>query len=113
MRMKLIGMKELLLNFLRELVIDMFTTYGTPLQFRRRPSLVSPNVRLVGLNHWICGTEAGNGRQDKSRNCKQCTKEGCKDNKTVFMCEKCAVPLHTNCFKKYHTELTSEFECQY
>ncbi len=104
MRMKVTGKKEPFLDFLRELVIDMFTTHGTPPQFRRRPSSVSPDIRLDGLNHWICGTEVGNGGYAKRRNCKQCTKEGRKDNKTVFMCEKCAVPLHTNCFKKYHTE---------
>ena len=97
--MKVTGKKEPFLDFLRELVIDMFTTHGRPPQFKKRPSVVSPLTRWDGLNHWICGTELDHGGRAKRRNCKQCTNEGRKDNKTVFMCEKCSVPLHTNCFK--------------
>jgi hypothetical protein len=56
-------------------------------------------TRFDGFNHWIGGTEMGENGQAKRRNCKQCTLDGHKDNKTVFLCEKCEVPLHTHCFK--------------
>ena len=45
---------------------------------------------------------AGIALHQRRRNCKQCTLDGSKDNKTVYMCEKCKVPLHTYCFKRYH-----------
>ncbi len=86
-----------------------------------------PDRRFDGLNHWIVSTGSsneqncegerpkpkrcsckkngeGDGEGEKSkpkrRNCKQCTLDGSKDNKTVYMCEKCKVPLHTLCFKR-------------
>ena len=61
-------------------------------------------IRFDGKNHWIVSTELDQKGQAKRRNCKQCTLEGKKDLKSVNMCEKCKMPLHVHCFKKYHVK---------
>ncbi len=128
LRMHITGNKEPFMDFLRELVIEIFVVHGKPPSISRRPSLAPPDGRFDGVNHWIVSTgpsneqngegdgerpqakrrSSKNGEGDgekpkpKRRNCKQCTLDGSKDNKTVYMCEKCKVPLHTYCFKRYH-----------
>ena len=97
--------KEPFLDFLRELVIEMFMAHGTaPYVIRKQPSLQAEHRRFDGLNHWITSTEKDKTGKPSRRNCKQCCLKGKKDAKCLFMCEKCEVPLHTHCFKAYHKE---------
>lgn len=56
--------------------------------------------RYDGLNHWIQNTEEDANGKPRRRNCKKCSLDGRHDAKTLFMCEKCKVPLHANCFKE-------------
>jgi hypothetical protein len=105
LRMMITGKKESFLDFLRELVLAMFAEHGNP-PSKKRKSLAEPceEVRFDGKNHWIVSTELDQKGQAKRRNCKQCTLEGKKDLKSVNMCEKCEMPLHVHCFKKYHVK---------
>lgn len=103
LRMRVTQKKEPFLDFLRELVISMFLIHGTPPYFiKRAPSIQSLNVRFDGMNHWMVNTENDKQGKPSRRNCKQCCLEGRKDAKSQFVCEKCQVPLHIQCFKKYH-----------
>jgi DNA excision repair protein ERCC-6 len=105
LRMSVMQKKEPFLDFLRELVIDMFVIHGTPpYVIRKQPSLKAEHSRFDGLNHWITSTEKDKKGKSMRRNCKQCCIKKKKDAKCMFMCQKCGVPLHTHCFKKYHTE---------
>jgi len=96
------GNKEPYLNFLRELVIQMFSKYGTMPQRTRFSSGPTNGLRYDGLNHWIVSTESNSQGKSSRRNCKHCTNEGKRDSKTILKCEKCMVPLHQHCFKDYH-----------
>jgi hypothetical protein len=58
--------------------------------------------------HWVVSTEEDAAGKAKRRNCKMCHLKGKADLKSVFMCEKCEVPLHTHCFKPYHTKSVGE-----
>jgi len=98
--MRTTGKKEPYLNFLRELVLDLFGRYGT-MPVRQRVSMgPTDEARFDRMDHWIISTEADSKGAPKRRNCKQCANEGKRDNKTLLMCEKCAVPLHHHCFKE-------------
>jgi len=120
------GKKEPYLDFLRELVIGMFSIHGTPPHTPRSLPLgiagpLGDQVRYDGLNHIPVHVEEGNNRNRhegpaKRKNCKFCAMTGRRSMKTVFMCEKCAVPLHIregpgqNCFKaNFHNTFFSHF----
>ena len=105
LRMKQKNKKEPYLSFLRELVIGMFHAHGKPPYVDRALVVHHDQVRYDGLNHLPVTNGA---REDKPKtaiqnNCRQNTLMGKRDNKTVFKCEKCNVPLHINlnlnCFK--------------
>ncbi len=100
LRMKVTGKKEPFLDFLRELCITMLTEHGTS-PARKRTSMpgTGAEVRFDGMQHLIVSTEQDATGKPKRRNCKQCHLQGKQDMKTVFLCEKCQVPLHTFCFK--------------
>jgi hypothetical protein len=94
------GQKEPFLDFLRELVVEMFNQHGkNPTRKRNSCPGVGVDARFDGLNHWIGSTEEQNGKPQR-RNCKNCANEGKRDMKTVLLCEKCQVPLHVHCFKE-------------
>jgi hypothetical protein len=69
---------------------------------RKRTSLSGPvpDARYDGREHWIISTELDMAGKPKRRNCKLCALEKKPDSKTLLMCEKCLVPLHTHCFKE-------------
>jgi len=46
------------------------------------------------------GTELDASGKGKRRNCRYCALQKKPDMKTVFVCEKCKVPLHIHCFKE-------------
>lgn len=54
------------------------------------------------MDHWIIHTQPDAKGKPSRRNCKKCLEDKKADAKTHFMCEKCEVPLHTNCFKAFH-----------
>jgi hypothetical protein len=58
--------------------------------------------------HWIVSTEEDAASKAKRRKFKMCHLKGKADLKLVYMCEKCEVPLHTHCFKLYHTKSVAE-----
>ncbi|XP_023348132.1 piggyBac transposable element-derived protein 3 [Eurytemora carolleeae] len=102
LRNRITGNKEPYLNFLQELVIQMFSKYGTMPQRTRFSSGPTNGLRYDGLNHWIVSTESNSQGKSSRRNCKHCTNEGKRDSKTLLKCEKCMVPLHQHYFKDYH-----------
>ena len=100
-RMQVTGKKEAYLDFLRELVVTMLQFHGSP-PLASGPKKISAGSRFDGLNHWITSTaEAATGKSSR-RNCKQCHLEGKKEAKAVFICRKCDVPLHVQCFEELH-----------
>ena len=99
--MRVKGIKEPYLNFVRELVIEMLMVHGTaPIRRYSLNGLTSETVRYDGLNHWIVSVEEDATGKAKRRNCRHCYIKEKKELKTVTQCEKCKVPLHTGCFKE-------------
>lgn len=97
--MKVTGKKEPLLNFLRELCCEMLTVHGTPLKNPKR--VIGCEVRYDRLDHLIVAIPVDEKGKQPRRNCKKCSEEGKKDAKCVFLCEKCQIPLHVQCFKEF------------
>lgn len=92
------GHKIPYLSFLRDLVIEMMEENGTPRDKCSKVNQVAVSKRLDGMSHWPAYTD-----NKKRRNCRQCTFDGKRDNKTNFICSKCEIPLHVpSCFQKYH-----------
>ena len=90
------GEKEPYLGFLCELVTGLLAENGTPPSQTRLPLSVSDCLRYDGSNHWPAYTD----EEKKRRNCKQCTLDGKRNNKTNLICTKCMVPLHVpECFQ--------------
>ena len=88
------------MDFLRELVLELFGKYGTLPLRKRIISGTTDLARYDTFNHWMVSTDSDTKGKAKRRNCKQCSEQGRKDNKTLLMCEKCLVPLHHHCFKE-------------
>ena len=62
----------------------------------RKDNLVPlTNLRYDHSNHWPISTKKGS--------CVHC-KSNDKNSSSSYMCSKCNVRLHINCFKEYHTE---------
>lgn len=84
-----------LLQFRRQVVLQLLNAYGTP---SLRPGPVSSYARSVSLDdirrdgrgHLIIKGES------KYRRCKVC------QNRTMYLCKKCQVPLHPECFEPFH-----------
>ena len=110
LRQKHTGKKEPYLTFLRELVIGMLYQHGSPTKRVEQMTGILGIVRYDCLNHWIVQNENDSNGQPRRRNCKQCTLNGKRGNKTVYMCEKCSVPLHTHCFKNRNVFLHIFYE---
>ena len=93
------------LDFIRELTCTMLESHGTPMIQGQRaidlPPEVQNKVRYDGLNHWPVNTELDDKGKHKRRNCKKCAEDKKADAKTLFICEKCKVPLHIQCFKVF------------
>ena len=102
LRMKVTGQKERYLDFLRELVVCMFTRHGTgPAHIEAMPltGALAKEVRFDGFNHRITSTELDEQRTAVRKSCKQCYLLEKRGMKASFKCEKCGVPLHALCFK--------------
>jgi hypothetical protein len=100
LRMQVTGVKEPFLDFVRELCVAMMSEHGSP-PVRRNTHAVDPaeGARFDGLNHWMVGTELDAAGKNRRRNCRHCALQKKPDMKTVYLCEKCKVPLHVHCFK--------------
>jgi hypothetical protein len=100
LKMQVKGEKEPFLEFMRDLCVSMLAEHGTP-PLRRVSHVADPaeDKRFDGQNHWIEGTELDASGKSKRRNCRYCALQKKADMKTVFLCEKCKVPLHIHCFK--------------
>uniref|UniRef100_A0AAX7T8F2 PiggyBac transposable element-derived protein domain-containing protein n=1 Tax=Astatotilapia calliptera TaxID=8154 RepID=A0AAX7T8F2_ASTCA len=89
------AMKDLL-SFQRLVAQTLLLRHGTkPSRQGRRSSMavaITDATRFDNLNHWPCNTGS------RYKRCKNC------GGRTSFACGKCDVPLHVECFKKYHTE---------
>ena len=96
LRMKVKGLKEPFLDFLRELVIEMFSIHANPLQ-NTMSMIVSETSRYDKKEHWI-------KELDKRRHCKLCYDLDKKQKMVSYACDKCNVGLHIACFKKYHVK---------
>jgi hypothetical protein len=99
------GQKEPFLDFLRELCIEMLTVHGSPPVKKRTASAGPEELRFDRLDHWITNTEEDAAGKFKRRNCRNCSLNKKPDSKTVYLCDKCKVPLHTFCFKARIHEL--------
>ena len=100
LRQKMTGKKEPYLNFLRELVVEMFQKHGK-LPERRIQNPVT-STRYDGMNHWIEPAKHPKTGKAWRRNCRRCYEILTAEKKSSFACEKCKVPLHVDCFKAYH-----------
>ena len=102
LRQSVRGVKEPYLDFLRELVLEMFKVHGSP-PVKRNATAPDDDVRFDGRDHLIVGifNEAGAPHR---KNCKYCYMTKKANNKTVYMCKKCNTALHTHCFEPYHTK---------
>lgn len=98
--MQVTGVKEPFLDFVRELCVAMMSEHGSP-PVRRNTHAVDPaeGARFDGLNHWMVGTELDAAGKNRRRKCRHCALQKKPDMKTVYLCEKCKVPLHVHCFK--------------
>uniref|UniRef100_A0A8P4GEV8 PiggyBac transposable element-derived protein domain-containing protein n=1 Tax=Dicentrarchus labrax TaxID=13489 RepID=A0A8P4GEV8_DICLA len=85
-----------LLSFQRLVAQTLLLRHGTkPSRQGRRSSVavaITDATRFHSFNHWPCNTGS------RYKRCKNC------GGRTSFACGKCDVPLHVECFKKYHTE---------
>ncbi len=89
--------------------MGMLTEHGTKPVRRRSVVGNDGETRFDNLGgHWILSTEEDVAGNAKRCNCKMCHLNGQADLKWVFMCEKFKVPLHTHCFKPYHTKSVAE-----
>ena len=85
----------------------MFSLYFLYVSFTRPgptttglPGNAASVARYDGQRHWIVNTDTVSEGKKRRRNCKMCLENGKRDAKTLFMCEKCSVPLHALCFKE-------------
>jgi hypothetical protein len=100
LRMKVTGEKESCLDFLRELVVHIFTRHRVgPAHIEAIPLTgnLEKEVRFDGSNYWI--TEPDDQGKEVRKNCKQCFLLGKRNIKASFKCEKCGVALNALCFK--------------
>ena len=103
LRMRTKGKKEPYLDFIRELVVEMFETHGSADKALKVPVAPrSESFRFDKYDHWPRSTEEDKKGKPSRRNCKFCTLQGKQDQKAVFQCSKCRVPLHIHCFMPYH-----------
>lgn len=100
LRQKVKGRKEPYLDFLRELVIDLFCKHGSTPVYRLQAPV--PSTRFDGLNHWLEPAKHPQTGKAWRRNCKRCYDVMTLEKKSSYACEKCKVPLHIECFKAYH-----------
>jgi len=99
LRMKVRGIREPYLDFLRELVIEMLAEHGHKSGVPRRIS--GPvGIRYDGLNHWPASTELDKDEKPKRLNCRLCYEKEKKALKVAHLCKKCNVPLHITCFEE-------------
>ena len=98
LRQAIRGEREPYLDFLRELCTEMFEVHGSP-PAKRNPLPVNDNIRFDEHNHLIVGIYDEAGKPHR-KNCKQCYATTKQRLKSVYQCEKCAVPLHVHCFKE-------------
>jgi hypothetical protein len=98
--MRVTGQREPYLDFLRELCIGILTEHGTSPTRKRLSASADTEARFDGKEHWVVNTEEDAAGKFKRRNCKHCALSGKHDMKTVYLCEKCKVPLHIFCFKE-------------
>ena len=59
-------------------------------------------TRFDLFNHWPVHNELDENDKPRRRNCKMCLENKKVDQKSTFMCTKCNIPLHINCFEPYH-----------
>lgn len=84
-----------LLQFRRQVTLQLLSSFGTP---SKRPgptpsfstSAALDDIRTDRIGHLIRKGES------KYRRCKQC------QSRTVYLCSKCQVPLHPDCFENFH-----------
>jgi hypothetical protein len=100
LRQNVRGRKEPYLDFLRELVVEMFARHGRPPVYRIQAPVT--NTRYDGMNHWIEAAKHPYTGKAWRRNCKRCYEVLTEERKSSFACEKCKIPLHIECFKAYH-----------
>jgi hypothetical protein len=87
----------------------MLTVHGSPPVKKRTASAGPEELRFDRLDHWITNTEEDAAGKFKRRNCRNCSLNKKPDSKTVYLCDKCKVPLHTFCFKARIHELVGLF----
>ena len=79
----------------RRSIVDFYLQQSTPQRSRMGGKQPQHDIRFDQLNHWPV--------KSKQRRCAfpECA------GTSLYMCEKCNVGLHIECFKKYHTEYAS------
>jgi len=100
LRQNVRGQKEPYLDFLRELVVEMFLKHGR-LPLNRVQAPVT-NLRYDRLNHWLVPAKHPKTGKAWRSNCKRCYELLTDEEKSSYACEKCNVSLHIECFKAFH-----------
>ena len=94
-RYRACGKSVTYLDFVRSIVQQILTTYGTQRnRAGRRPALsTGPDnpARFDGKDHWLI--HDGGSQRNRCRNC---------NGRTPFACTKCQVPLHPVCHFSFH-----------
>lgn len=95
LRQKITGKKDGLLEFLRELAMQMLALHGSTRKRPGRPlSLPGPAgdvARKDGLRHW-----PRKGTTNRAR-CRQC------GGRSAYECTKCNLPVHPECMEAFHS----------
>ena len=86
LRQNVRGQKEPYLDFLRELVVEMFLKHGK-LPLNRVQAPVT-NLRYDGLNHWLVPAKHPKTGKAWRRNCKRCYELLTDEKKSSYACEK-------------------------
>lgn len=93
------GESQAFLPFLRQACQQMLSVHGLGKKIPGRHGFslevrgaAKDSVRCDGLNHWPQHVGDSNPR------CRECK------GRSKFMCDKCQVPLHPQCFRPYHTK---------
>ena len=80
------GEQESLLDFLRELVIEMLKTHGKSPKSRRSVATLEPEPGMVyDMHHWLAHTGVGKNGDFRRLNCRYCYNTHKKEKNNIYV----------------------------